>query len=238
MTAEQSKRIDVAFAREVARSATTRLCIVCADVLSVTSAGITIMGGDHAGPVCIPDAAVSALEDLEYMVGQGPCRDAFLSATAVHVPRLDSSTAFRWPSFVELARASGIGAVFAYPLIVDRVNVGVLTLYQRHEGDLSNAQHEAAGALAEVLAETVLSLQRDAPPGRLAPALKMVVAYREEIYQAAGMVAIQLTVSAADALARIRAFAFANDQAVAATAARIVSGRLVLDNDRLLESEV
>lgn len=96
-------------------------------------------------------------------------------------------------------------------------------------------QRADSTALAEVLTETVLSLQDDAPAGTLAPGLDDAVKYRAEIYQAAGMSAIQLGLPAAEALLRIRAHAFANGQTVAETAAMIVTRRLRLPDDR--ESE-
>ena len=111
-------------------------------------------------------------------------------------------------------------------------NIGVLTLYQRHEGDLSSLQHLDSLSIAAVLTETVLSLQDDAPPGTLASSLEASVAYRAEIYQASGMVAIQLEISSADALVRLRAYAFANDTSVAIVAADIVARRLRLTDDR------
>jgi len=177
------------------------------------------------------------LEDLQYTIGQGPCRDAFRTGVSVHAPRLDIDASTRWPSFVSLARESGIGAVFAYPLIAAGAKVGVLTLYQHDEGELTPVQHDDSIALAEVLTETVLSLQDDAPAGTLASGLDDAVQYRAEIYQASGMIAIQLSIPATEALLRIRAHAFANDQTVAETAAHIVAGRLRLPDDHQPETE-
>lgn len=232
MTAERATRIAVAFARETAKAPTSRLCIACVDVVEVTGAGITIIGGDHAGPICVSDPKINALEDLQFTIGQGPCRDAFHSGQPVHVPQLDASARQRWPPFVELAAASGIGAVFAYPLTSNGFGIGVLTLYQHAEGHLTPDQHDDTIALADILTETLLSLQNAAPPGSLAPALEDAVAYRAEIYQAAGMVAIQLQISASEALLRIRAHAFAHEQPIDVIAADIVARRLRLDNDR------
>lgn len=202
------------------------------EILNVTGAGITIMGGDHAGPICVSDPGVAALEDLQYTIGQGPCRDAFHTGRPVHAPRLDAAAWGRWPSFVELARTSEVGAVFAYPLVTNGANIGVLTLYQREEGELTDTQLEDSAELAEVLAETVLSLQEEAPTGSLAAGIDDSIQYRAEIYQAAGMTSIQLSIPVAEALLRIRAHAFANDQAVAEVAALIVAHELRLPNDQ------
>jgi hypothetical protein len=67
-------------------------------------------------------------------------RDAFHSGVSVHAPRLGIDASTRWPSFVALAKESGVGAVFAYPMIATGARVGVLTRYQAAEGDLTQAQ--------------------------------------------------------------------------------------------------
>ncbi len=219
-------------AREVAQSRTSRLCTACVDVLAVSGAGITLMGGDQAGPICVSDSGIAALEDLQFTMGEGPCRDAFSTGRSVHAPRFDDVTLARWPSFVDLARTSGIGAVFAYPLKSPGSNIGVLTLYQHDAGGLTDAQHDDSVAIAEVLTETVLSLQDAAPPGALAGALDEAVAYRAQIHQASGMVAIQLEIPVADALVRIRGHAFATGVPIGKVAGDIVARRLRLGDDR------
>ena len=189
------------------------------------------MGGNQAGPVCVSGPDVATLEDLQYTIGQGPCRDAFDTGRSVHAPQLDNDAWARWPSFVELAQSSGINAVFAYPLVANHAKVGVLTLYKAAEGALTVAQHDDSVALAAVLTETLLSLQDEAPAGTLAPGLDEAVQYRAEIYQASGMIAVQLAIPASEALLRIRAHAFARDRTVAESAADIVARRLRLDDD-------
>lgn len=232
MNAEQSTRIAAAFAREAARSPTSSLCAACIDVLVVTGAGITVMSGGQTGPVCVSSLQMAALEDLQFTMGEGPCQDAFHFGRPVLAPRLDLSMSARWPSFVELAQETGIGAVFAYPMSTKGAKVGVLTLYQEREGSLTTAQHNDSVALAAVLTETVLSLQDAAPDGTLAAELEDAVAYRAEIHQASGMVSIQLGIPVSDALLRIRAHAYGQNQPVGVVAAEIVARRLRLGNDR------
>ena len=230
---EQALRIASAFARQAAWSASATtptprqgLCAACVEVLAVTGAGITVMSGGQAGPVCVSDPSVAALEDLQFVLGEGPCRDAFQDERPVHAARLGDGSFGRWSAFVALAHTSGIGGVFAYPLMANSAKVGVLTLYQREAGELSAGQHDDSLALAEVLTETVLSLQAAAAPGSLAAGLDDAVAYRAELYQASGMVSVQLDVPVAEALVRMRAYAFAEDVPVGVVATRIVSRQL------------
>lgn len=227
MSLDQSSRISLAFARETARSPTARLCTACVEVLDVTGAGITVLSGVEPGPICVSDAGVAGLENLQFDLAQGPCRDAFSSGRTVHAPRLDASHALRWPPFVELAHSSGIRAVSAYPLINETagVGVGVLTLYRANEGDLSKAQHDDGVAVARVLTDTLLSL-RTVEPVESMP--DEAVMYRAEIYQASGMAAVQLGVTPGEALLRIRAHGVANDMSTFDVALEIIALRLQL----------
>ena len=198
----------------------------------MSGAGITVMSGGHAGPVCVSGGRMAVLEDLQYTMGVGPCQDAYQSGLPVHAPNLNASTSARWPTFIDQALHSGIGAVFAYPLSTHGAKVGVLTLYQDRAGELTADQHSDSIAMATLVTETVLSMQDTAPPGELAGGLEDVIAYRAEIHQASGMVSIQLRIPVAEALLRIRAHAFAIGSPVGVVAADIVARRLRLIDDR------
>jgi hypothetical protein len=54
---------------------------------------------------------------------------------------------------------------------------------------------------------------------------------RDQVYQAQGMVMVQLGVSLSEALARMRAHAFASDRGLADLAADILAGRARLASD-------
>ena len=225
------RSLALAFARSTATPG-VGWCGACVEVLAVTGAGITLMGGDQTGPLCVTSERVRVLEEVQFTTGVGPCRDAFAARAPVLTARFTADPYERWPEFVAVAVACGIGAVFAYPLSAHGVTVGVLTLYQDAAGPLSSVQHDDSIALSEILSETMLSLQGDAPDATLAPGLDDAVAYRAQIHQASGMIAVQLLVSPGEALARLRAHAFAHDLPPAAVAAEIVAGRLCLDDDR------
>jgi hypothetical protein len=224
------RRLAVAFARAAAMP-DGRLCTGCVEVLDVTGAGITLMSGDRAGPICVSNDVVQTLEDHQFASGEGPCRDAFDRRLPVLVARMDAGAALDWPFFTDAAVALGVRAVFAYPLSSQGATVGVMTVYQSTAGDLTVRQHDDAVALAEIIGETLLSLQAEAPEGSLAEGLDEAVSYRAQIYQASGMVSVQVGISPADGLARIRAYAFANDLPIDTVAGDIVGRRLRLGDD-------
>lgn len=229
MSGERSSRLAVAFARGMSRTPMTGWCGVGVEFLVVSGVGITVMGDGVAGPLCVSDSSVAILEDAQFTVGEGPCQEAFRSGAQVSAPSLGLEAAGRWPTFTPLAVANGMGAVFAYPLASAGANVGVLSLYQRSAGPLTNEQHADCLTMVEVITETMLSLQDPSPIGELASELDDAVAYRAEVYQASGILAVQLGVPAGEALVRMRAHAFAADQQLDAVAAEIVGRRLRLD---------
>ena len=221
----------------MAKSPNSALCKVCVEILAVSGVGVTVMGGGHAGPVCVSGGRMAALEDLQYTMGVGPCQDAYASGRPVHAPTFNAKTSARWPTFVLQAIDAGIGAVFAYPMSTHGAKVGVMTLYQDIAGELSSEQHYDSIAVATLLTETVLSMQDRALPGELAGGLEDVVAYRAEIHQASGMVSVQLRIPVTEALLRIRAHAFGIGSPVGVIASDIVARRLRLSDDRKLQGE-
>jgi hypothetical protein len=232
VSADHAMRVAVGLAMEMVKTSTPHLCTACATILAVSGAGITLMDGRQASPICASNQRVAAVEDIQFATGEGPSRDAYHTKHDVHIPRFDSAAVARWPSFTQFAEQTGFKAAFSYPMSSKGARVGVLSLYQDSEGDLSREQHGDSLAMVEVLAEAVLRWQDAAPPGSLADELGEAAEYRAEIYQASGMVAVQLSIAASAALLRIRAYSFANDTTLAAVAADIVARRLRLTDDR------
>ena len=221
----------MAFARQAASVPPRRLCAACVDVLGVSGAGITLMSGRNSGPVCASDTRTGLLEELQFSLGEGPCQDAFRSGSPISEPDLRSSHIDRWPNYTSPALAIGARGVFAFPLIAGASRIGVLTLYQEDAGALSDEQTADSVMMADLLAQTMLSVQARADPEVLADSLTDESAHRAEVHQATGIVAVQLGVDTAEALVRIRAHAFAVDRRIAEVADDIVAGRVRLDDD-------
>ena len=178
--------------------------------------------------------ASAALEDAQFTLGQGPCVEALADGSPVLVADLAAATA-RWPAFTPAAAALGVGAVFAFPLRIGAISVGVLWAHRAAAGPLSVQQLADALALADAV--TVLLVHQAIPgngtpgarpsspyPGWAAPST-----YRAQVHQATGMISVQLDVGLAEALVRLRARAYAEDRRVAEVADDVVSRRLRFD---------
>jgi ANTAR domain len=213
---------------------------VCAVAVSSARLGggwlAAARGGDPDFVMCVTGLAGEQLAELQLTMGEGPCYDVLASSAPVLAADLgDAEFAGRWPGFTPAARQLGAGAVFAFPLIVGAIRAGVLGLYRGSPGPLPDRQLGDLLILAD--AATVLLLGRaygdiDNEGGAgldgQAPDLAL---HRAEIDQATGMLTIQLGVPAAEAFARLRAYAYSQDRRLADVAGDIVARRLRLHRD-------
>ncbi|HTA10909.1 MAG TPA: GAF and ANTAR domain-containing protein [Streptosporangiaceae bacterium] len=205
------------------------VCNAAALRLGVDGASVTAMSGMHAGePLFASDELSALLEELQFTTGEGPGADEFTLGSPVLIPDLESAAA-RWPGFVPEAVAAGAQAMFALPLQAGAIRVGVLSLYRALPGPLS------AGELADVLvfADIALQLLLDASAGISgSPGYRPLSGLsdrRAVVYQATGMISVQLGVSLGEALARLRAHAFAGSAALGDVAGDVVDRRLRFD---------
>ena len=209
---------------------TKRLCEVCAESTGMTGAGIMLMSGDvPRGSVCTTDTVSAAIEQLQYDLGEGPCVDAHHLDRPILEPDLAQPATPRWFGFSPPAIDAGARAVFGFPLQVGAVRLGALNLYRDRPGPLDDEQYADALVMADVAAQTVLMLQVNAPPGKVAAELEAGAEFQYVVHQAAGMVAAQLEVTVGQALIRLRAYAFGNDRPLADIAAEVVARTLRFD---------
>src|SRR5258708_17096969 len=105
-------------------SESERLCEACADVLSMSGAGVMLMAGDVSrGSVCSSNDVSSLIEDLQYTLGEGPCIDAYNQERPVMEPDLADPEVVRWTAFSPPAVEAGVRAVFGFPLQVGSVRL-------------------------------------------------------------------------------------------------------------------
>jgi hypothetical protein len=202
-----------------------------AEVLEVSSAGVSLMSRQHSGPVCSSDHRSSALDELQFALGEGPSPDAHSSDLPVFEPDLEHPKKNRWPSFVGPAIDLGTRAVFAFPLHAGQASIGVLTLYHDTAGDLAPDQVADSLVVADLVALSVLDYLSPTEPDSLPRELLEAGAHRAEVHQASGMVAVQLGIGVAEAGLRLRAYAYATNRSIAAVASEVVGRHLRLGSD-------
>ncbi|WP_308167923.1 GAF and ANTAR domain-containing protein [Catellatospora tritici] len=206
-----------------------RLCSAAVRALSARGAGVTIMAGNGMrGMTAASDSATERLEELQVTLGEGPCREAFECRRPVLVSDLADGAMARWPVYTPEAQAGGVRAVFSFPLQVGAARLGVMDVFRGRVGMLSPQELALALAFAEVAVATLL--RRDgSEPYPAEDWLDRSLGSRAELFQAQGMVSIQLGVGLAEAMVRIRAYAYAHDRRLPDVAADIVARRLRID---------
>jgi hypothetical protein len=203
--------------QRICRAATWSLSLVGAVVQVGTGAGDAVV-------LASSDGASRRLGEVAFEVGEGPCLEALSFARPVLVSDLMGEGQARWPGYVSAVRDKGVRAVFALPLHVGAVRLGVLELYGARVRSLSSAELSIALAFTRAATDSLIdspSGSSDAfVDGRCAQAMDR----RVEIHQAQGMVTVDLGVDLAEALALIRAHAFGLDLSLLEVARRILAG--------------
>jgi hypothetical protein len=210
-----------------------QLRAVCGDAaraLSASGVGLSVMASNGTyGMATASDAATERIEELQFTFGEGPCVDAFASSRPVLIADLAADAMRRWPVYAPAIHDAGVRAVFAFPLQIGAVRLGALDVFRVRTGPLSRTELGEAFTFADRAVTTLLDGQERATDD--ADGLDDALDNRIELFQAQGMVMVQLGVSLVEALTRIRAYAFAQDRRLTDVAADIVARRLRFDRD-------
>lgn len=204
-----------------------RLCAAAVQLLSLSGAGLSLMvDGQLRGTAGVSEPGIAAVQELQLMLGEGPCCEAWATMEPVLEADLANPQRVRWPAFAKAGVEAGVMAVFAFPLLLGAAGLGVLVLYRDHPAPLDAEELALGLVLAEVAADMVLGLQAGAEPRELHALLAAEPAHWAEVHQATGMVAAQLGVSLEEAFVRLRSHAFAGGRPLRDVAADVVARRL------------
>jgi len=230
---------DGADGRELAR----HICAAYVAGLDVDGAAMSLLTGSvHRQTLSATDATAEILEDLQFTLGEGACLEATATGSPVLVPDIhDLTHTARWPVFAAaVVEQTDVRALFALPLQLGTVNVGVLDLYRDTPGPLLGHELRDMVAATDTAMLLLLGSHTGTDPddvvrtdgsredGRREEGLWID---RAEVHQATGMVLVQLDVPPEDAFARLRAYAFAQRRPLSDVARDVVARRLVFTED-------
>jgi hypothetical protein len=228
MTASQDRWLRVVTAlasREGPEPTPAGMCSAAADLLGAGGTGLLVMAGDALpGAGYASNRLAATLEDLQFTLGVGPRVDAF--TRGVPILETDLAGTARWVGFSGSAVEAGARSVFSFPLRVGVARIGALTVYQADPGRLADDTFADALVIADVVTRALLAAQAGLAEGSLAVGLSESGAFESSVHQASGMVSVQLDVGVGEALACLRARAFAEGVTVRSVAAEVVSRRL------------
>lgn len=189
-----------------------------AEACGTRSAALTLVGTDLSQlAVAASDRPSRGAQDLEYLLTAGPGRDAVRLRRAVYAS--GAALERRWPGYGSGLAALGLKSVAALPLGVPAECIGALAVFDP-SSDLARAGkfREVAAALADGVL-----IGPDSDPG-----LYGGTDLRAVVHQAAGVLSEQTGTSVADALALIKARAYALGVALESVARGVISGELNL----------
>ena len=213
---ERTSFADAALALAHATEPESDLCGPFVAALGVSGAAVSTLG-DPLGSetVCATDANMARLDEIQIDLGEGPCWEALLGRRPVIEPDVQNSTHTSWPLARAALHETGLGAVFAFPLVVAGINIGAIDLYSHLPAVMSEQQVHDATVLSVILARQVLrrSLLASEDAGEDAGWITGDFS-RREVHQATGMVVAQMHVTPADALLVLRGHAFATGRSV------------------------
>jgi ANTAR domain len=193
----------------------------------VDGAAVTVtLSATPRETVYASDPTAAELEELTLTLGEGPGVDAVSGGPALAGDLTSAECAARWPAFAPAAVDVGATAVFGLPLQVGGIRLGVMDLYRARPGPLDRDELAdallLAGTACALLLEPMLD-ERPPPHGREP---ELAGPLHPEVHQATGMMIVQLGVSAAVALVRLRAYAYCHERRLRDVAADVVARRL------------
>ena len=207
-----------------------RLCRFAVDEMALSGCAVVLMSeAESASVLAGAGRHAGMVTGLQMELGEGPCLQAHASGVPVLLPDLAAENANRWPAFAAAALAVGVHAEFSLPLMVGPGGIGTFDLCRDRPGMLSDENLADALVAADIARDAVL-YQPHVPGGPgLAELLATAGADRIVIYQATGIIAAQLDDTVANALARLRAAAFASGRPVYDIARDVVQRRVRFD---------
>lgn len=207
-----------------------RVCRAAGRDLPAMGVGISLLNkGTDPLPVAASNETSVLVEELQFVMGEGPCIDAYASRSPVLVPDLSATAATTWPGYAPAAHLHGVRAVFAFPLQIGAARLGALDIYREHTGSLTQTALSRALTYAEVAMQGLLDGGTGTSGG--ADLFDDLQGNRFEVYQAQGMIMAQLDISAEEALMRLRAYAYARELRAIDVAHDVIARKLTLESD-------
>jgi hypothetical protein len=217
------------------------VCRACIAGLPVDGGAFTLMspeGGRQT--LAASDKVVAAVEELQFLLGEGPSLQVFESGRPSLIPDLDRQPA-TWPVLQKAVAELPLRALFTFPIHLGTINLGVCVLYRREPGSLSTGELALILDGIDTTTVALLALRAghasngingDAGGGDQAnPAPIVEAGQRRQVHQATGMLMVHLGLSAEGAFARLRSTAFAEGRPLDEVAGDIMARRISFDGD-------
>ncbi|MGY5882576.1 hypothetical protein [Modestobacter lacusdianchii] len=211
-----------------------RLARACLAALPIDGAGLSIHDQDGLRtPIGASDPTTALAERLQFTHGAGPALRAHDDGTAIAFT--PAELARNWPELHSaLIGDTPFSAVLSVPLLPPLGPLVVLDLYVRDALALPATDREDVADVTIALTRAMVAAALGAPAveGRRGWWDGPDALRRARVWQATGMVDVAFGLDTVDALAVLKAHAFATDRVVDDVADDLVAGRIALDQLR------
>lgn len=204
------------------------LCVASSRDLQFSGTSIRLM--THRERSAIAAASTNhavTLDEAQFGLGEGPTSDAFASGRPVLAHDLGFES--RWPAFTRAALLSHCEATFAFPLADEVGRYGAMTHYSHSPRELTDTEVSECSIYATVATELLLENTPSSTDRHPARAIADALDLRVEVFQAQGIVMVDLDVSLDEAMACLRARAYSESRTLNELAVDVVSGAVRFD---------
>jgi hypothetical protein len=161
----------------------------CLTLMGADSAGVLLRIGDHGVDVLATTSHQAAeLEVFQSQSRRGPCIESMESGDGVTVAGTDALVE-RWPDVGRVMAAAGFHTVHAEPMHWHGQVLGGINLFWRAEKELTQAEHELMGAVADICSLTLMQVPHARDPDVVVDQLRVALEGRVTIERAKGVLA-------------------------------------------------
>lgn len=196
-----------------------RLCHAVVEVVEARAGAIALgLSTPDRTLLCATSELAARFEDAQDLTHEGPSLEALRTGRSVLSSTFDDRRR-RWPQLADAVSGFPAGVVRAFPMRPSTAVIGVLTVHHDPASAAPSSLPELQFLADAVGAAIIGHLPEPEQPSAL-------WTERDRVSQAAGMVVAQLDVDPADALAILRAHAFAQETTVVEISRRVVARQL------------
>jgi hypothetical protein len=207
-----------------------RLCRALALHVGLAGATVQVISGTELGGlIATSDPVAAQVSELNYTLNEGPAIAALRTHRPILLNDLADDGDTRWPVYRSEA-VSRMRSVYAFPLQLGASILGVLECHDRRPRALTPAEKVLVSTFAQIALEWLCS-EGATPDGTLERSMVHAMDDHIEIARAQGMVMVDLDLSLMDALARMRAYAFAQDLTLLEVAREVLDGYVLPSDD-------
>ena len=205
------------------------MCAAAQTTLGASGVGVCVADNNFRVPLGSSTSDAATAEKLQFSLGEGPCLAALAARTVIRVD--EDQIRDEWPIYhADLTDQTPYRSVVSAPITIGAKAAGAIDVYYT---DSAMPRYRTLTDAA-IIAGQISDLIGNTNPRTLAEATDDLPTWlygtqprtRLRVWIAIGMLTVKLDVDGADALARLRAYCYANAVDIDVITEHLISGTL------------